>query len=1195
LRQSAQELGAKAAASVGDLNSKVVSDKAANEKPMEEAKKESIEKTELLDVLQKMNRKVKALTQIRQQLTQKVEKSEDDRRLLREFVVHEILNGMVKEEAPSEDEVHALRSAWRKFDEERSLAIQHLQSEFQVLRMKHEAHSNEMEASRSQEEAGTDKQQLLKMIDDTKAELIVKEQQISDIKNARIKETLEMEQQLLDLRGERDADVNRVSELEAKHAHGLDLVLKQQKEKSSRQMRKIEEENQRLVLQLSSAEKSSEEDRTGFSTVKEALRECEGRLRHYEASNIDLEATVVKLEADKQELTVRVDELKSVAGCRLDSNKAMCNEHSILMAKMNEDKSRLSAELHVSRGQLTGMERDLAKSEQDLLNLLSQLKGSQLRTSQLEAASLEAMDATKRLQQQLDKECGERTHLESKIERLESTARDLEAELSDAQALHKGSESDAVRFRQDMETIQSAKIDVERELHSVRDMLQSTEKANSELQKRLTEERNKIKTLEMDKSALKTDSQSTDQQHTAELEHLKTVLREVEAKYNGLLKGKEELASVVDNEKKRFEARESELIVRQKEQEGELHLLRQSLDSTERTYVELKSKDDQERSKVEVLERAKLKLESHCRIIEQKYGDELGELKATLKELEVSYNESKKEKEELLRDMASKEKHAQGLVDQMKELEVDLEQSKLMLDNAKESNAGLQARFDEQRRKMEILETDKSRLETDNQSSDQKYATELEQLKTNVKELEEKYDKASKENLKLQRESDRHSEETARQIAETDTRKKLIIQDCSDLKATNKVLESQVKTAQQTINDMLTTQETANNDMIALQKQNADLKQEIFEKTDMVKSSKRNAEELSEKVQALSRSLDSAGKEIQVLTSKVVSTGDLSLRLTAANAEIADLRESMRLLKIESTKYSSLSERLQADKDANERSHGQKNALVAMLESQLSVSKDKNTELSSSLAATQYDLRMSAESMIASQQELQTLKAELVSVQQANVEATLAATDVKRQVDPKSTRLEALQRELTATKQQMSRKSAAAQRIIQERENENSELGKQNQLLQLEVNKGSGSDRQILELAAKQSSRESLTVSEIGIRDQTIEMMRGKLLERDGQLASIETHVEAVEGRVEELCRVRRREDVNIDYLKGTVVQYLSLPTGSSERARLLPVLATLLQFEQKDYDTIENGKKKLSWWGSSVTPTAISAPSKAS
>ncbi len=191
--------------------------------------------------------------------------------------------------------------------------------------------------------------------------------------------------------------------------------------------------------------------------------------------------------------------------------------------------------------------------------------------------------------------------------------------------------------------------------------------------------------------------------------------------------------------------------------------------------------------------------------------------------------------------------------------------------------------------------------------------------------------------------------------------------------------------------------------------------------------------------------------------------------------------------------------------------------------------------------------------------------------------------------------IETLQKELQATKQQMVRKSAAAQQLLQQRESECAELRKTNQALQNEVDKGSYSDRRIFELAAKQSSRESYQVSEIEVRDSIIDRLKEALLERDGDLASAEKHAHEVERQIEELFRIRRREDVNIDYLKSIVVQYLSLPPGSTERAGLLPVLATLLQFDEGDYRIIEEGKNKVSWWGSSVVPKLINAPTTAS
>merc|ERR1712127_1061081 len=114
----------------------------------------------------------------------------------------------------------------------------------------------------------------------------------------------------------------------------------------------------------------------------------------------------------------------------------------------------------------------------------------------------------------------------------------------------------------------------------------------------------------------------------------------------------------------------------------------------------------------------------------------------------------------------------------------------------------------------------------------------------------------------------------------------------------------------------------------------------------------------------------------------------------------------------------------------------------------------------------------------------------------------------------------------------MKRKSAAAQKMIKEREAECAELRKTNKYLQCEVDKGSLSDRRIFELAAHQSNRETAAVAEIEIRDTLIERLTQKVEEGDGDLASAELTVVKVEDQVEELARVHRREGVNMDYLK---------------------------------------------------------------
>jgi hypothetical protein len=260
-----------------------------------------------------------------------------------------------------------------------------------------------------------------------------------------------------------------------------------------------------------------------------------------------------------------------------------------------------------------------------------------------------------------------------------------------------------------------------------------------------------------------------------------------------------------------------------------------------------------------------------------------------------------------------------------------------------------------------------------------------------------------------------------------------------------------------------------------------------------------------------------------------------------------------------------------------------------MLETQLSEMNDKNADTNAKLEAALYDLSQKDEAIQSSEEEVRKLEEDLVKAKNATQRANESLVSAQKGTDAKTGKMaEALQKDLQLVKQQMARKSAAAQRLLQERESECGELRKTNKALQSEVDKGSLSDRRIFELAEKQSNRESHQLAEIEIRDSILERMKETLLARDGDLASAENQVQAVESQVEELCRVRRREDVNLDYLKSIVVQYLSLPPGSSERARLLPVLATLLQFDDSDYNTIQEGKNKISWWGGSIAPTYI-------
>ena len=376
-----------------------------------------------------------------------------------------------------------------------------------------------------------------------------------------------------------------------------------------------------------------------------------------------------------------------------------------------------------------------------------------------------------------------------------------------------------------------------------------------------------------------------------------------------------------------------------------------------------------------------------------------------------------------------------------------------------------------------------------------------------------------------------------------------------------------------------------------LEKKNAAVDEELKRAITERDMHKNKIEELLGKLEALGANLNVTLDEKNKVESELQSASRKAAKLDLAESELNSLRDQLNKLKLEQTKSDSLLEKLQAEKEANTRNHGQRTALVGMLEEQLADLNEKNSELNAKLEAAKYDLSSRDDEIQGLQDSLENAQKEMADAQNARKQANESLSSAQKGADAKKGKMiETLQREIQSLQQQMAKKSAAAQKLIQQREAECIELRKTTKALQQEVDKGSLSDRRIFELAAQQSNRESVAVSEIEVRDQMVDKLTEKLEVQDVDLAEAEYNVKHYESQVEELCRIRRREDVNLDYLKSIVVQYLSKPPGSSEREALLPVLATLLQFDANDYRTIEDGKNKLSWWGS-VAPILITPP----
>jgi GRIP domain len=360
-------------------------------------------------------------------------------------------------------------------------------------------------------------------------------------------------------------------------------------------------------------------------------------------------------------------------------------------------------------------------------------------------------------------------------------------------------------------------------------------------------------------------------------------------------------------------------------------------------------------------------------------------------------------------------------------------------------------------------------------------------------------------------------------------------------------------------------------------------------------NSANKVEELTGKLEALTINLNSMAEDIKKKDEALLNAEKQKARLASSETEVSELRQQITKLKLELTKNTQLANRLQSEKDASERNHGQRTALMGMLEGQLAEVNEKNSEANAKLEAALYDLSQKDEVVQSLEDKLKETLGKLAAVEQKNKEVSESLTQAQKATGKKNSMMaDSLQKELQQLQQSTARKSAAAQKLIQEREAECASLRAANKVLQHEVDKGSLSDRKIFELAEFQSNRESAQQIEIEVRDNALERLKKALLERDWDLASAENTVHEVEAQVEELGRVKRREDVNMDYLKSIVVQYLSKPPGTSERAALLPVLATLLQFDANDYRLIEEGKKSLTWFGS-IEPKVIGGGAAAS
>ena len=1079
---------------------------------------EDVSKEELLEILQKMNKRVKALSSLRVTLTDRVKASESDRTRIIAFIKQEILspadlkdasvaagenNAYLAEKQAEDgslnrrgegservDEIGMLQIAIRMADERKSLSVQAIQAEYKNLAIKHKNEIKQLEDKAKSEQAAA------------KTTVTENPNNVEDSAGSTEKWGEEVER----ITRRHREEIERIQEGHRFELHRVTNELKTRPEPPpSIQVQNVTDQN---VV-------NAYEEKIQILTQANEEKLKEVRL---EAAQQIKDAYERKLETIKEKAKLFVEKTKREAA----ENISLATEQ-IQQLKQEVDKNKRQSEN-------IALEKDT-----EMISLRSRLEEME---KSLDAKTAEAI--------QLEKEAAQK--LEEDRERFEGTMASLkeEHEMSMA-AVKKEYEAQTSSVSEEKDT---EMISLRTERNHLRLSIKNTMKEVEDLKKVHANDRAVLK---------------------QELEGKANVALEKHAKamnyINKLKLATAEKIKVIGQERatELEDARQEKRRIIEEVRSTGVRELKEAKIAFEKNVAELKKGKEaleEELSRaLDVCDTNREEARSNVdALIEEKVEHTIKEQKRLSDdEIQKILAEKKTEIEIIVRNHSEtlqkvEAKHQRTMDDLKTAYDTKLESA---ASENSAAQAGLELKMSQHADDLKAFYDEKMK------SLGEKSAADIGQKEESLTELTKKV-----ELMQVKIEGHVHVEESLRISLK-------------ELKEEASILSSKNAAASASLTDELT----------KLNEENDSIKGKMAKLVEERKRKGTEVVELHKQLEHLQAHVSNMTLEKVQLEEKIQKAAKQENKLSVSESEVTALREELNKSKLNESKNASLVSRLQSDQESSERKHGQQTALIGMLEAQLAELNESKSELQAKLEVAAYDLRQKDEHFLSVNSKLE--KAERALAHQASRKVhsdNFAQHAVDVETAKKAQKLEELQREIKALQQQMARKSSAAQKLLQEREAECNVLRKSNKVLQKEVDKGSLSDRRIFELAAQQSNRESVAVAEIDLRDKLVQRLAEKLESRDSDLASAEYTVQKVEGQVEELCRVRRREDVNLDYLKSIVVQYLSKPSGSSERAALLPVLATLLQFDSSDYEAIQAGKAKVSWWGG-VLPTYINPP----
>ncbi|RLN53955.1 hypothetical protein BBJ28_00018965 [Nothophytophthora sp. Chile5] len=322
---------------------------------------------------------------------------------------------------------------------------------------------------------------------------------------------------------------------------------------------------------------------------------------------------------------------------------------------------------------------------------------------------------------------------------------------------------------------------------------------------------------------------------------------------------------------------------------------------------------------------------------------------------------------------------------------------------------------------------------------------------------------------------------------------------------------------------------------------------------------------------ALERELEATRKHEQeletALSEQTFQVGNLSVDLAETKKALSDRM--------------ALATRLQTE---NMGMAGKQAEQVALIESALrdaATSKTAQQEMETQVQAAKADVKRAKQSESRAQRALEELQLEMrrqeERLQEERGEAKLALETAVT-----SEKL-GFQREVERLEAESKHKSKLALQVVLEKEKEIAQLSARLGEVEEDVRSGDADNRKILEFAQLQAKREA----EARMQAMQMQELSQKLEDAYGELQELREGKRRHAEELTAMLQTQRRDGVNMEYLKNVVVQYMSFRPGSSQQARLVPVLTTLLQFTAADLREVKRAttnRRGNSWtsWSSS-------------